>query len=266
MHRARIIAEVASNHGGDLQLARQFIRAAADHGADIVKFQSWQARLMSADDTQYDWFVKSELTDDAHYELIEECSRSGIQFMTTCFDVGRVEFLASLGMSDIKVGSADTASYRMLKELRRNFRHVILSTGMATDEEVKTSCDILCDGAFTLMHTVSLYPTPPEKAHLNRLHWLGTLSRSVGYSDHLIGVDAVKQAIDMGATYVEKHFCLSRSGPGRVMPWDMTPADVEELRKFAEHAEVLNGSQDLPLDESLISARGRFVGRFGNNQ
>src|SRR5687768_3271488 len=61
MPRAQIIAEVASNHGGDLQLAKQFIRAAAEHGADIVKFQSWQARHMSKTDAQYDWFEKSEL-------------------------------------------------------------------------------------------------------------------------------------------------------------------------------------------------------------
>lgn len=266
MPRTQIIAEVASNHGGDLQLAKQFIRAAAEHGADIVKFQSWQARHMSQDDAQYDWFVKSELSDEAHLELIDECKTHGIRFMTTCFDISRVEFLSTLGMPDIKVGSADTASYRMLKVLRARFPHVILSTGMATDEEVRTSSRILSDGAFTLMHTVSLYPTPPERAHLRRLRWLETLSKSVGYSDHLVGLDAVKQAIDHGVAYVEKHFCLSRSGPGRVMPWDMTSSDIKELRKFTERAEVLAGESDLPLDESLNSARTRFIGRFGDNQ
>jgi N,N'-diacetyllegionaminate synthase len=266
MGRTQIIAEVASNHGGDLELAKQYIRAAAGHGADVVKFQSWQARHMSKDDSQYDWFLKSELSDEAHLELMAECKTRGVGFMTTCFDVGRVEFLASLGLQDIKVGSADTASYRMLKALRSRFHHVILSTGMATDEEVRTSCDILSGGAFTLMHTVSLYPTPPERAHLRRLRWLETLSRSVGYSDHLVGLDAVKQAIDYGVRYVEKHFCLSRSGPGRVMPWDMTPSDIEELRRFAEHADVLAGDTALPLDETLNSARTRFIGRFGDNQ
>lgn len=266
MPRAQIIAEVASNHGGDLHLAKQFIRAAAEHGADVVKFQSWQARHMSPTDAQYDWFVKSELSDQAHLELIDECTAHGIRFMTTCFDVGRVGFLATLGLTEIKVGSADTASYRMLRALRSHFPHVILSAGMATDEEVRESSRILSNGAFTLMHTVSLYPTPPERAHLRRLRWLETLSKSVGYSDHLVGLDAVKQAIDYGVDYVEKHFCLSRNGPGRVMPWDMTPSDIEELREFSERAEVLAGDRDLPLDEALTSARARFVGRFGDNQ
>ena len=266
MARTQIIAEVASNHGGDLDLAKQFIRAAAEHGADVVKFQSWQARHMSKDDAQYDWFVKSELSDEAHLELMDECRTRGVQFMTTCFDVRRVEFLATLGLQDIKVGSADTASYRMLKALRSRFPHVILSTGMATDQEVQTSCAILAGGAFTLMHTVSLYPTPPERAHLRRLRWLETLSPSIGYSDHLVGLDAMKQAVDYGVRYVEKHLCLSRSGPGRVSPWDMTPADIEELRTFAERAEIFAGDSDLPLDDALNSARTRFIGRFGDNQ
>src|SRR5215831_3349703 len=118
--RTQIIAEVTSNHGGDMTLAREFIKRAADAGADFVKFQSWRASTVrgGAADPQYDWFVKAELSDADHHVLIEECDRHGIRFLTTCFDIGRVEFLASLGMPAIKVGSPDLTSRRMLEALR----------------------------------------------------------------------------------------------------------------------------------------------------
>lgn len=264
--KAQIIAEVASNHGGDLRLAREFIHAAAENGADFVKFQSWQAKRMRSDDPQHAWFVQSELSDDAHAELIEECKARGIRFLTTAFDVDRVDFLASLQMPVVKVGSADTASYALLRALRARFPHVILSTGMATDEEVREAAKILASGPFTLMHTVSLYPTPVERASLRRMHWLRTLASSVGYSDHTVGLEAPKVAIAMGAEYVEKHFCLGRTGPGRVMDWDMTPADLAELARFAGEVEVLGGNDQFALLPDLQVARRRFIGRFGDNQ
>ena len=264
--KPQIIAEVASNHGGDMVLAKEFIHAAAESHADFVKFQSWQSHRMQPDDSQYDWFRRSELSNDAHLELIEECRARGIGFLTTCFDLPRVEYLASLGMPLIKVGSADTASYGLLAALRSRFSHVILSTGMATDDEVRRAATILASGSFTLMHTVSLYPTPPEQVNLRRLRWLATVTDSLGYSDHTIGLDAPKVAIAMGVSYVEKHFCMGRNGPGRVMPWDMTPAELAELTSFAEQVRVLAGGEELTMVPELVAARKRFIGRFGDNR
>lgn len=264
--RAQVIAEVASNHGGDQRLAKEFIRLAAEAGADFVKFQSWQARHMSPNDPQYEWFVRSELSDAAHYELIEECGRQGIQFLTTCFEVERVPFLASLGISTIKVGSADTSSLRMLRLLREHFEHVILSTGMATNEEVRNAVEVLRGRPYTLMHTVSLYPTPPDRVRLRRMLWLRQFTPSAGYSDHSVGLDAVKIAIAAGAAYVEKHFCLSRNGPGRVMPWDMTPEELEEIVRFSRMGEPIMGEEQLPITDELLAARARYIGRFGDNR
>lgn len=264
--KTKVIAEVASNHGGDIQLAKQFIRVAAECGADYVKFQSWQGKNLRRDDSQYDWFVRSELSDKAHLELMEECAVRGIQFLTTCFETERVGFLASLGLKEIKVGSADTASYGMLRELRKHFDHILVSTGMATEEEVRGAVAILQGKPFTLMHTVSLYPTPPEHANMRRMHWLRQFTQSVGYSDHTVGIEAIKLAIAMGAGYVEKHFCLSRQGPGRAMPWDMTPQELEEMVQFTYQVETILGRGQLPILPELDAARKRFIGRFGDNR
>jgi N,N'-diacetyllegionaminate synthase len=265
--RTQIIAEVTSNHGGDLTLAREFIQRAADAGADYVKFQSWRASTVrdGAADPQHAWFVRSELSDAAHHELIEECDRRGVRFLTTCFDIGRVDFLASLGGDTIKVGSPDLTSRRMLEALRARFRHVIVSTGVGTDAEVEAAAHWLERGDFTLLHCVSLYPMPPGQAHLRRMEWLRRFTPSVGWSDHAEGLDVARMAIAAGASFVEKHFCLGRNGPGRATAWDATPDEIAALVSYARHVETIMGDASAPATEELARAKARFTGRWGNN-
>jgi N,N'-diacetyllegionaminate synthase len=264
--KTKIIAEVASNHGGDIKLAKEFVRIAADTGADYVKFQSWQASKLSKDDPQYDWFKQSELTDEAHYELLEECKKRKINFLTTVFDTERINFLKDLGIDEIKVASPDLSSYRMLHELKGNFPHIIVSTGMHYKKEIEKAADILTGSNFTFMHCVSLYPTPPDKVNLAGMQWLRKFTQSVGYSDHTIGTEVVKLAITQGASYIEKHFCLGKYGPGRVMQWDATPEQMEEIITYAETVHTIFGEDTDDLSEEEKKARQRFVGRFGNNR
>lgn len=264
--RTKIIAEVASNHGGDIKLAKEFIRIAAEIGVDYIKFQSWQASKLSKDDPQYDWFVKSELSDSAHFELIEECNKRNIKFLTTVFDIDRIDFLKQLGLKEVKVASPDAGSYRLLKLLKRNFDHLIVSTGMHYMNEIEKTAEILAGTNFTFLHCTSVYPTPIEKVNLEKMQWLKKFTPNVGYSDHSIGTDAVKIAIAQKASYIEKHFCLGKYGPGRVMPWDATPEQMSEIIKFAETAYTMLRDIAAGLSEDELKARERFVGRFGNNQ
>ncbi len=263
----RIIAEVTSNHGGDMDLARRFVREAAAAGADCVKFQSWRASTVRGGDKdpQYAWFQQSELSDEAHKELIDECHEHGITFLTTCFDVGRVEFLASLGLDEIKVGSPDLTSHRMLQSLRSHFKHVIVSTGVGTDAEVAQASEWLRGGEFTLLHCVSLYPLPEASANLARMEWLKTFTPNVGWSDHAVGNTVAKLAIAMGASCIEKHFCLGREGPGRAMPWDATPAEIADLVAYAREVDAIRGDAHPGLLPEVAEARTRFVGRWGDN-
>lgn len=266
--RAKIIAEVASNHGGDLELAKEFIHAAAEAGADYVKFQSWRAATVQAreKDPQYEWFVKSELSDRAHRDLMEECGRRGVGFLTTCFDVDRVEFLASLGLSEIKVGSADLTSRRLLEALRPRFEHILVSTGMGTEKEVEEAASLLSGGRFTLMHCVSLYPLPASRANLMRMQRLRRYTPTVGWSDHTEGIQVAKLAIAAGADYIEKHFCLGRNGPGRATAWDATPEELAELARYATEVEEIMGEEIPMLTPDIQEARARYISRFGDNR
>jgi sialic acid synthase SpsE len=263
-----LIAEVADNHGGDLKLAKEFIRILAAVGVDYVKFQSWQLAKVRdrAAEPMYDWLVKAELTDAAHYELMEECARRGVKFLTTCFDPGRVDFLASLGLTEVKVGSAEVSDHELLARLRARFEHVILSTGMHTGEEVRAAVDILTGGRTTLMHCVSIYPSTPEQANFNRLLWLRRFCGSVGFSDHGGTIEAAKMAIVLGADYVERHTCLGKYGPDRVNPWDTTPEKWEELAKYRDTVAQAWGPGDGPLTETDLKVRARFIGRWLGGQ
>ena len=264
--RTQVIAEVASNHGGDIKLAKEFIRLGADVGVDFVKFQSWQASKMSPQDSQYDWFKKSELSDAAHDELKAECDMRGVGFLTTVFDRGRVDFLARLTPTILKVGSADTMNLDLLRAIKGRFEHLLVSTGMATDSEIAEAAKTLAGTSFSFFHTLSLYPTPLEENNLRRMDWLKQFTPSVGYSDHTIGIDAVKMAIDREAAYVEKHFCLSAEGPGRVCEWDATPKMFEEIVKYTTRPETMLGSGKFQSSPPLEAARKRFIGRFSHSK
>ncbi len=265
--RTLIIADVTSNHGGDLDLARRFIRTAAECGADYIKFQSWRACKVRLSDPQKAWFEKAELKDEDHRILIEECKRHEIGFLTTIFDIERIEFLASLGIDTIKVPSPDAASYTMLAALRQRFKNIIVSVGMATEQEIKKTTELLRSGRFSLLHCVSLYPVPDDLANVRKMLALRDFAESVGYSDHTVGNDAAKLAIALGAAYVEKHFCLSRDGTlGRSNPWDMTPDDLREICGFSQRAEQLLGDGSLIVSAQELENRPRFVGRWGDNR
>lgn len=262
--RTKIIAEVASNHGGNLKLAKEFIRQGATAGVDFVKFQSWQTKGMNPSDSQYAWFKQSELSDEAHYELKAECEKNGIVFLTTIFHADRIDFLSKLTPSILKIGSADTMNFPMLEALKKKFGHLLVSTGMAHDSEIEKTATILKETSYTLFHAVTQYPCPLDEVNMKRLDWLKKFTPSIGYSDHTIGIDAAKMAIDREATYIEKHFCLSEKGPGRVCAWDATPKMFEEIVKYSTQAEKMLGDGKLKLTPKIEEARRRFIGRFSH--
>lgn len=270
--RTKIIAEAATNHQGNIEVALDMVREAAKAGADYIKFQSWQTMTLDKDNPTYDSMAARELSDKAHSMLIEACRQEGIEFLTTCFDCDRVGYLKSLGMDAIKVASTDVASKRMLRLVRKNFKHVILSTGMAHEREVEEAVEILRSGEFTLMHCVALYPTPDEKANLGRIDWLRQLTNHVGYSDHTVGNDAAKIMIAQGVELVEKHFTLKKAPAsdttpsGRASRMAALPDELRELCEFTHKKTLLWGKGAHGMQDGEQQSRDLFIGRFGDNR
>lgn len=275
--RIKIIAEIASCHNGDIKLAKKMIKVAAATGVDIVKFQSWQSKNVDDKDPDKKRYASLELSDEVHYILKEECKKNGVEFLTTCYDENRIAFLKKLGLKKIKVSSTDLKHFNFLKKLRKNFEEVIVSTGMSTEKEIKKAIKILKSGKYTLMHCVSVYPCPLEKANMAKLIWLKKNADSVGYSDHTQGVEASVFSMGMGVKYIEKHFTLNRNmpqishttGKGLKPITTHTIADEPEIFKDLclwrdKYTKAMGtGSLSLLPEEKLT--RQKYTGRLGKN-
>lgn len=272
--KTRIIAEIASNHQGNMLLAKKFIQTASATGIDCVKFQSSRHEdLINLDDPQIEWIKDTSLSDEAHFELMDECRKNGVQFLTTCFSIGRIEFLASLGLKEVKVASPDLLSFSMIEKLGENFTHLIISTGMHTKKQIKTAIDFLTKNKInaTLLHAVSLYPTPLDRNFMNKFLWLKDNYPHVGYSHHCSNIEPIKFAIANGAEIVEAHFKLGENGPGRAMPFDMLAGDFEELVRYRKILADVLGKEEWLDDEDFLfpderKAAERFIGRWGDNK
>lgn len=273
--RPQLIAEMASSHNGDIELAKAMIWAAADSGVDIVKFQSWQAKNVPENDPDKKRYEKLELTDEDHHILIEECKKAGVEFLTSCFDIDRIPFLKSLGLKRIKIPSTNLKEGEFLEEIRGNFEEVIASTGMSTEKEILSAIEILKSCQYTLMHCVSMYPLPPEKVNLKKLLWLKERIPSVGYSDHTQTNEAAIFATGIGVAYIEKHFTLSRFMPqeSHTTGEGLRPITTHtiaceppvflELSNWLKTYEIMlgEGKREILPEEELV--RKRYTGRLG---
>jgi len=231
--RCLIVAEAGVNHNGDVGLALRLIAAAADAGADVVKFQTFRAdRLVTADAPKADYQLETtdagesqlgmlrrlELSADDHRRLMDGCRRHGVGFLSTPFDAESANLLEALGVEAYKIGSGDLTNLPLLRHVASKGRPVILSTGMAGLEEVEAAVAAVGEVGnrrLALLHCVSNYPAAAADANLRAMGAMASaFDVPVGYSDHTPGVDVALAAVALGACIVEKHFTLDRSLPG----------------------------------------------------
>ena len=230
-----IIAEAGVNHNGDLDLAKGLIDAAAQAGADLVKFQTFSAdRLATAvaakadyqtqttgsAETQHAMLRRLELTRDMHLALIDHCRQRGIGFLSTAFDIQSLDLLAELGLDRFKIPSGEITNLPYLRHVGAFGKPLILSTGMATLGEIEAALDILEAAGtprvrITVLHCNTEYPTPMQDVNLRAMVTLRKAFQvAVGYSDHTPGIEVPIAAVALGATVIEKHLTLDRTLPG----------------------------------------------------
>lgn len=220
-NRVYVIAEVGGNHNGDPELAFRMVEAAAQAGANAVKFQTYKAETLVHPELeamplarkyfsrQFDRFKSLELDWAVYDRIIARCGELGIDFLTTPFDL---EALDRLGprMPAIKVASGDLTYTQLLRAAAATGKPVVVSTGMADMDEIATVPHVVPSERLALLHCVSVYPTPDDKANLGALTALARAfpGVTIGYSDHTIGIEAPLAAVAMGARIIEKHFTL----------------------------------------------------------
>jgi N,N'-diacetyllegionaminate synthase len=248
--RVQIIAEVGVNHNGDVDRALEMIHAAADAGADIVKFQTFSAERLAtktaekakyqqigdAAQTQYEMLKALELPEAVYPKLLSECASAGIEFLSTGFDIDDLEFLVGLGVSRLKIPSGEITHVPYLRAAAGFGLPIIMSTGMSQFSEIDNAVNILKLGSdslnLSLLHCTSAYPTPLVDVNLRAMGALAERYKlPVGYSDHTLGLRASTAAVALGAKIIEKHFTLDTELPG---PDHKASATAEELTKLVQ--------------------------------
>ena len=247
-----IIAEAGVNHNGDIDRAYDLIDAAAEAGADIVKFQTFTADSLvtktaakaayqdkSAKEfgNQYEMLRALELTQDSFLNLKKRCREKKIEFLTTGFDMSDLEFISAIGLSRYKIPSGEITNLPYLRFIGKENMPVILSTGMATTREIGDALELLVTEGTELskiivLHCNTEYPTPMEDVNLRAMLTIkNEFGIEVGYSDHSLGIEVPIAAAALGATVIEKHFTLDRNLPG---PDHRASLEPDELRTMVE--------------------------------
>ena len=267
--KTKIIADLTSNHMGDMNVIESMIKTLAINGVDIVKVQSWQADRLRKDvndyNTNYEYYLKHQLNDDKHWEIKGMCDKYKIQMLATCFDLNRVEYLSTLGLKTVKIASPDTASYKMINKALEVFDHVIISTGSTTKTELEKTIKLCYKKNVTFLHCVTIYPCPLNKVNMKRFIWLKDQGLRVGYSDHTLGTEAAKYAISLGAEYVEKHFTLNRELPGRDQKTSATIDEFIDLVLWCKLINKMRGkfNPSFSVEEKIF--RQNYIGKWGDN-
>jgi N,N'-diacetyllegionaminate synthase len=277
-----IIAEAGVNHNGDLTIAKKLIDAAADAGADFVKFQTFKAdkivtqnaqkaeyqvrNTKDGDNSQYNMLKKLEMPDDWHQFLIEYAKSKGIQFLSTAFDNDSIDFLDNLGITIFKIPSGEITNKPYLKKIAQKKKPIILSTGMSDLSEIKQAIEVLINegvyqDSITILHCTTEYPTPMLEVNLLAMNSIkAQLGFEVGYSDHTLGIEVPIAAVALGASIIEKHFTLDKSMPG---PDHLASLDPSELKKMVtairniEAAISGSGNKELSVSEAKNIAIAR---------
>ena len=282
-----IIAEAGVNHNGDLDRALAMVDAAAGAGADAVKFQTFRPEaLVTGSARQADYQVRNDgdagsqlamlqrlvLGPEDHHALMARCAAHGIEFLSSPFDPGSADFLVhELGLQRIKLGSGELTNGPLLLQLARAGRDLILSTGMATLDEVREALGVVAFGYLkhgdprdraalsaaldlpeahdalrqrvTLLHCTTEYPCPLDQVNLRAMDTLANaFDLPVGYSDHTLGIEVSIAAAARGATLLEKHFTLDRRLPGPDHVASLEPDELAALVKAVRAVSLALGS------------------------
>lgn len=281
-----VIAEAGVNHNGELEKALELIDIASNAGADAVKFQTFKAEQVVTDAGEMAEYQKKNIgkiksqremlreleLDEAFYPaLIEHCKEKNITFLSTPHGGKEsVDFLESIGIEAYKIGSGDLTNYLLLKKIALTKKTIILSSGMATIEEIKDAVKFIkkCGNEkIIVLHCTTNYPCPLEEANVRAVLFMKKeLGVPIGFSDHTQGDSAAAAAVSFGAVVYERHFTISKTLPG---PDHIASDEPEELARkiklIRDISKVLGNEEKKPtkseagikknIRKSIVAAR-----------
>jgi len=242
----KIIAEVGCNHGGSMETAIEYVKAAKSCGADIVKFQTYYpANLVNPSKEVLEFCQKSYLGVNDHIKLISACKENGIEFLSSAFCIDSLLKLDKIGLKTIKVPSGQIFNEQYLYFLGKMKKKVLLSTGMCIMQDVIKAIRILEENGtpqddITIMQCTTAYPAPANAANLRVLQTFKVLfpKADIGYSDHTEGWETTLAAVALGAMVIEKHFILDDSTFTPDRPVSLLPEEFRQMVQEIRNVEA----------------------------
>jgi len=302
----KIITDFCQNHNGSFEILKKMIWEAAESGATYGKIQTMFADDLSFREKfeegefdsegniitikrpynlEYERLKKLELSYEQHAAFVNECKNVGIIPLTSTFNITSICKLKDLGWDSIKVASYDCGSLEMIKILAENFNELIISSGATYDYEIENTANYLnnINKKFSLLHCVTIYPTPLEYMNLKRMDYLKNFTNSVGLSDHsLVSKDGIKAsiaAIYLGADIIERHFTVLPENETKDGKISIRKEHIKELVYFSKlfdnkkleyikrnipEFKTMIGTEKRELTKEELLNRAYYRGRFCN--
>jgi pseudaminic acid synthase len=273
-HPVYIIAEMSANHRQDFDTAVRIMEAAKEVGADAVKLQTYTPDTLTIDSEKdlfriretiwkgvklYDLYREAYMPWEWQPKLKGIADRLGMDLFSSPFDASAVDFLETLNVPAYKVASFELVDLPLLSRIAATRKPIILSTGMATKEEIEEALRAIGEAGgeeVCLLKCTSAYPAPPEEMNLRTLPDLSeAFGVPVGLSDHTLGSEVALAAVALGASLIEKHFTLSRGVPGPDSSFSMEPAEFAAMVKGIRTVEKALGRISYELSEKEAESR-----------
>jgi pseudaminic acid synthase len=286
-HKPYLIAEMSGNHNQSLDRALMIVEAAAKSGAHAVKLQTYRADTMTLNSDSKDFVIQDEgnlwkgknlykLYEEAatpyewHAPIMKRCQELGMECFSSPFDAEAVDFLMDLEVPCFKIASFEATYFPLLKKVAKTGKPVIMSTGMASEEEIRDSVKYLKDNGckdLILLKCTSTYPASPESTNILTIPDMRERFQTmVGLSDHTMGCGVAVASVALGAVAIEKHFTLRRADGGVDSAFSMEPEEfkllaTESERAFLALGQVTYGTQNANEEYSRKYRRSIYVSR-----
>ena len=307
----KFIAELCQNHNGSYKNLKKMTIECAKSGADIIKLQYIMSNTLSFR-PQFEEGLKKgkqlisikrpyleevkrlkklEIKNSDLKKFVKLCNSLNVEPAITCFTRQDVNIINKIGFKTVKIASYDCASFQLLRDVKKKFNKIIVSTGATFDNEIKKAANILKGKNFIFLHCVTIYPTPLESINLERINFLKKFTNKVGFSDHSLGFIknrnlASMMAVYLGAEYIERHITIldkDKTKDGKV---SIQPDDIRKIKTFSSlskskqlnflkknfefNIERLRGHKYRKLTKEEILNRdyykGRFVSKIGSRE
>ena len=248
-NRTYVIAEIGINHRGSVEVAKELIDSAVKAGVDAVKFQTYltEQRIPKQNNELFKILKDLELPFEAFKELKEYANQYNVDFFSTPFDTESVEYLESIGTDLYKIASFDVVNHKLLKDVAKTGKPVILSVGMSNLHEIKEAYKILSTGTknLAILHCISSYPTDEKDARLSNIYSLQKeFDCLIGQSDHTNEIFVPLCAVAAGAQIIEKHYKVDDDFDCIDAPVSITENQMKKLVEETRRIEKIFGDEE----------------------